>query len=808
MATMRKRGDASGRQPGVNRPHTPWPVRTYLAVIVGVALLATVAVTASGYFWSSGRSRASAKKEMRLEAQRAAGLISKNTAVAQQTVAQLSAQPGLVKAFAASAKRDCQLSVEGSEAFPSVRVDIVSAAGQVACSSKPSAAVNAHDVHAGSPWLSRALHAHGAIVLWNSSDAATRQPSVVVAAPIPGGAGGKPAGAVVGFEHLTGTGSSLVANVGSARRPSFTVVDRGTRNVIATSVPARKPDDASRFAALKTSGEWAGPDGTTRDYNSADVAGSNWRVYAGLPESTVLSSARGALTRESLVGLAALLILAFSGWMLNRRVAGPLRALSRAVSTAAVNENGKTHVEEAGTAELVSLAQRFNSMIDLRAGHEAELMFQATHDAETGLPNGLHFRERLDETLRLTRWPTGVVVLCLRVNRLDVVNEGYGRGAGDRVLAQVADRLATVLREGDLLARSGGNEFLVLGVNRGEEGATNLAERLHACLEAPFHGPVSDIVLNASVGIALGREDVTSDQLLREADSAMREAGRLGEDVYRFDRALQLRATEHLAVEHALWSALREDQLRVYYQPLVDVASGTITGVEALVRWKRPERGLVLPGEFMAIAEETGQIAAIDRYVLDTACRQAVAWAADGHQLRVSVNVTAAEIGDPAFREFVRDVLRQSGLQPSQLCLEITESSLMREAGRGGEEHLYELRRLGVALSIDDFGTGYSSLSYLHHLPVDELKVDRSFIGGLGRNRRDRYLVEAIVGMARALGLDVVAEGVETRQQLEALGALGCNLAQGYLFARPQAADRMFALLESQWDEGKLGVMA
>jgi EAL domain-containing protein (putative c-di-GMP-specific phosphodiesterase class I) len=278
--------------------------------------------------------------------------------------------------------------------------------------------------------------------------------------------------------------------------------------------------------------------------------------------------------------------------------------------------------------------------------------------------------------------------------------------------------------------------------------------------------------------------------------------------VYRFDRALQLRATEHLAVEHALWSALREDQLRVYYQPLVDVASGTITGVEALVRWKRPERGLVLPGEFMAIAEETGQIAAIDRYVLDTACRQAVAWAADGHQLRVSVNVTAAEIGDPAFREFVRDVLRQSGLQPSQLCLEITESSLMREAGRGGEEHLYELRRLGVALSIDDFGTGYSSLSYLHHLPVDELKVDRSFIGGLGRNRRDRYLVEAIVGMARALGLDVVAEGVETRQQLEALGALGCNLAQGYLFARPQAADRMFALLESQWDEGKLGVMA
>jgi diguanylate cyclase (GGDEF)-like protein len=769
-------------------------------------VLATAAVTASGYFWSAGRSRANTKKEMRLEAQRAAGLIASNTAVAKQTVLQLSAQPGLGKAFTAAGQRDCQLSVEGSEAFPSVRVDIVSAAGQVACSSKPSPAVNAHDVHGGSPWLTRALHAHGAIVVWDSSDAAAHERAVTVAAPIL--AGGHPVGAVVGFEHLVGTGSSLVANVGSAHRPSFTVVDRGTGTVVAASGVKQAGDGGSGFANLKRSGDWAGLDGTPRQFSSADVAGGNWRVYAGLPRSTVLASATGALTRESLVGLVALLILAGAGWMLNRRVAGPLRAFSRAVSRAAEKEDGDARVAEAGTAELVTLGHRFNEMLDLRAGHEAELLFQATHDPETGLANGVLFRESVDEALATTRWAGGLVVLCLRVNRLDVVNEGYGRGAGDRVLAQVAGRLSTVLRQGDILARSGGNEFLVLAVDRGDEGAMNLAERLHACLEAPFHGPVSDIVLHASVGITLGREPATSDQLIRESDSAMREAGRLGKDVYRFDRALQLRATEHLAVEHALWSALKEEQLRVYYQPLVHVATGRITAVEALVRWQRPGRGVMLPNEFLAIAEETGQIAAIDRHVLECACHQAAVWAERGHQLRVSVNVTAVELGDERFHDFVASVLANTGLPPAQLCLEITESSLMREAARGAADHLHALRRLGIALSIDDFGTGYSSLAYLHHLPVDELKIDRSFISGLGRNRRDRYLVDAIVGMARALGLEVVAEGVETQQQLDALAGLGCTLAQGYLFARPQPADRLFALLEARRTEDELAVVA
>jgi diguanylate cyclase (GGDEF)-like protein len=783
---MRTRGDATGRQPS----GSPWSVRTHLALIVGVAVVAIAAATAYGYLWSSSRSRNSARTEMNLEARRAATLIGSSTAGTKGSVAQLAAQPGLDAAFTAAGAKGCQLSVEGSEAFPSIRLDIVSADGRVVCTSKPSAiSTGPRAVHSGSPWLRKTLRSRAPFVDWNARDAVTGQPAVAVAAPVV--AHGRAVGAVVGFQHVPPAGPALSANVGSARRPSFTIVDHSV--IVTTSekdAPNRAPD---RFA--RSSGEWTGLDGSRRIFGSAAVPGSSWRVYAGLRRSAVLAGAHGALARQALVGLLALLILIAGGWILNRRVAGPLRALSRAVGRAGREEDG-TRVEEVGTAELVALARRFNSMLDLRAGHEAELIHQATHDSHTGLPNTRLFHERLEEALRPGAQGVGVAVLSLRVNRLDVVNEGFGRGTGDRVLVETAGRLAGVIRPGDTLARSG-SEFLVLCPNLGEEGAVDMARRLHASLHEPFRGPVSDIVLNASVGIAVAHGSATSDQLLREADSAMREAKRTGQSLHRFDRELQLRATEHLAVEHALWSALQEEQLHVYYQPLVDVASGRIVGTEALVRWRHPQRGMVAPAEFIGVAEETGQIAAIDRYVLERACRQAAEWAAAGHPLRMSVNVAAGQLGDPNFHDFVRTALADAGLPPSQLCLEITETSLMRELARDTAQ-LAGLKRLGVSLSIDDFGTGYSSLAYLHQLPVDELKVDRSFVTRLGRDRRDRHLVEAIVGMARALGLEVLAEGVESELQLQVLGGLGCTRVQGYLFARPQPADRLLALVESQ----------
>jgi diguanylate cyclase (GGDEF)-like protein len=802
---MHDQGDATGRQPSAAGARAPWSVGTYLALIVGFALVAIGGATAYGYFWSSSESRGAATTEMQLEARRAAGLMSSSTVAVKQTVAQLAAQPGLDQALTPAGARACQLSVEGSETFPSIRLDIVSANGHVACSSDPALKLAGPPVHRGSAWLGRALVSKGISVTWGATDAVEHERAVVVTAPVRGS--GRTLGAVVGFEDIPEAGRALATNVGSARHPSFTVLDRSSRVVVAASAaPRRAGHRIGGPDFVKAQGQWAGLDGSQRLFGSANVPGSSLRVYAGVKRSAVLARAHGALIRQSLVGLAALLILAAGGWILNRRVAGPLRAFSRAVGRAGREEVG-ARVEETGTAEMVALARGFNAMLDLRAGHEAELLHQATHDPNTGLPNTVLFREWLDEALLPAGRRAGVAVLCLSVNRLDVVNQGFGRSTGDRVLSDVAARLVQVLRPGDTLARSGGDEFVVLCPNLGEDGALAMAERLQACLHEPFRGPVSDIVLHASVGIALAHQSATSDQLLREADSAMREARRTGEGVHRFDDALQLRATEHLAVEHALWTALQEEQLRVYYQPLIDVSTGSFVGTEALVRWRHPERGMVLPAEFIDIAEETGQIAAVDRYVLTRACAQAAAWTAAGHPLRMSVNVAAGQLNDPEFRNFVEKVLSDTGLSPAQLCLEITESSLMRQAARGAE-HLAGLKRLGVALSIDDFGTGYSSLAYLHHLPVDELKVDRSFVTGLGRDRRNRHLVEAIVGMARALGLEVVAEGVESAQQLRAVAALGCTRAQGYLFARPQPADRLLALLEERRREEPVPMLA
>ncbi|HEY7630354.1 MAG TPA: EAL domain-containing protein [Thermoleophilaceae bacterium] len=766
--------------------------------------MAIAGATAYGYLWSAGHARSTAKKEMTLEAKRAAALIASSTAAAKQSVAQLTAQPGLEKAFTPAGAKNCQLSVEGSEAFPSLRLDIVTAGGRVGCSSQPSPAVLAPAVHRGSPWLARALRAKGPIVVWDATDAATHQSAVAVAAPLI--AGGKAVGAVVAFQHVPQAAAALATNVGGSDHPSFTVVETANRSLVSASERAQGRTDIGGFRDLKAQGEWAGIDGSQRLFGSATVPGSGWRVYAGVRRSAVLAEAHGALTRQVLIGVVALLVLIAGGWILNRRVAGPLRGLSRAVMRAGRKEDD-ARVEEAGTAELVSLARQFNAMLDLREGHEAELGYQATHDALTGLPNATLFRERLDEVLVPGNLGAGVAVICLRVDRLDVVNEGFGRGTGDRVLAEVATRLSTALRPGDTLARSG-DEFLILCLDAAEQSALNAAMRFHACLSEPFRGPVSDIVLHATVGVTRAHGSGSADQLLREADSAMREAARKGHEMHRFDPEAHFRATEHLEAENALRTALQEDQLRVYYQPLVEVPSGRIVGCEALVRWRHPERGLVLPAEFLPIAEDTRQIEAIDRWVLTRACEQAADWAAAGHPLRISVNVAAGQLGTDAFERFVGEVLRETGLAPEQLCFEITESSLMRKAARESE-HLYGLKRLGVVLSIDDFGTGYSSLSYLHQLPVDEIKIDRSFIKRLGPGRRDRHLVEAIVGMARALDLEVVAEGVESEQQLKVLAGLECERAQGYLFGRPQPADQILPLVieSEQQDEPLEAVM-
>jgi diguanylate cyclase (GGDEF)-like protein len=422
------------------------------------------------------------------------------------------------------------------------------------------------------------------------------------------------------------------------------------------------------------------------------------------------------------------------------------------------------------------------------------LEHQATHDPLTGLPNTVLLRDRLEQALRRDRSGARVAVLSLGIDRFRTLNDALGSDAGDRVLIEIGDRLTAALRPGDTLARIGGDQFVVLceDIDDAKQAAC-VTKRLRAGLDEPFHPTAEPVAVSCSVGISMAAGQArppSATQLLREADSAMHQAKAAGSGWNLSDHSQQVRATAYLDTERALRAALDRDELRVYYQPLLDVATGRITGAEALVRWQHPTRGLVPPMEFIPVAEETGQIGAIGAFVLTEACFEAARWAIAGHPMTVSVNVAVGQLRDQGFVASVRAALAAANLLPARLCLEVTESSMMRASGTETKA-LEELRRLGVRLAIDDFGTGYSSLAYLHQLPVDELKIDRSFINRIAAGNRDAHLVEAIMGMAHALGLEVVAEGVETAVQLEFLAELGCQQAQGYLFSPPISAEAL-----------------
>ena len=321
-------------------------------------------------------------------------------------------------------------------------------------------------------------------------------------------------------------------------------------------------------------------------------------------------------------------------------------------------------------------------------------------------------------------------------------------------------------------------------------------------LAKPFHASFGDVSLAAIVGIATGMATTTTARrLLREADTAAHEAKSSDRTYDVYDEAMQSRATAHLTIQRDLAVALESDQFVVHYQPLIALDGGAVVGAEALVRWNHPERGMVPPNDFISVAEQTGQIRAIGELVLNRACEQAVRWLVAGHRLTVSVNVAAAQLRDGDFPSLVQRALAASGLPADQLCLEITESSLMTGSAQLDQD-LLRLRHLGVHLALDDFGTGYSSLAYLQQLPCDELKIDRAFISRMQQDNRELHVVTAILGMARALELTVVAEGVETDDQRRLLADLGCQQAQGYLFSRPVPATEFTSLLTTQVRSG------
>jgi diguanylate cyclase (GGDEF)-like protein len=451
------------------------------------------------------------------------------------------------------------------------------------------------------------------------------------------------------------------------------------------------------------------------------------------------------------------------------------------------------------SALATTVAQLISSSLERRRA-EAHLSHQATHDPLTELPNRTLFVDRVEQAVaRAERSERPVAVLFLDLDRFKVVNDSLGHRAGDELLVAAAQRLRTVVRPADTVARFGGDEFVVLCEEVDETRvAVDVARRIVAALEEPFVLGGREVFVSASVGICMATDTrSTPDDLLRNADTAMfRAKGRGGARVAMFDDAMQAWAEGRFETEVALRRAVERGELRVHYQPVVHLDSADIVALEALVRWERPGMGLVSPGEFIPIAEETGLIVPLGTWVLEEACRQVAAWQHLGPRgtLGVTVNMSGRQLVQPDVVEVVRTALARAQLDPGLLTLEITESVLLDDDAHAIDV-LGALKDLGVRLAIDDFGTGYSSLTYLRHFPFDVVKVDQSFVHNLGTNVEDSTIVAAVIALSKALGLRVVAEGIETAEHLAALVNLDCDYAQGYFFSRPMPADRTVALL-------------
>jgi diguanylate cyclase (GGDEF)-like protein len=439
-------------------------------------------------------------------------------------------------------------------------------------------------------------------------------------------------------------------------------------------------------------------------------------------------------------------------------------------------------------------------------GSQSELRQQALHDVLTGLANRRLFRERLEESLR-TMSPEEIAVVFVDLDDFKLINDTMGHATGDDLLRQVANRLQTCVRGTDVAARLGGDEFAVLLTGGGLVAAQAVAARLNRAMRQPILFGAQPVFIQASIGIAAGLDgglnggtgSDSSQQLLEQADMAMyaaKDAGKARVEV--FEPAMRERLLDRAAVRDDLARALGRDQLSLNYQPIVDLATGAIVGAEALLRWRHPQRGFIPPLMFIPLAEETGLIAPIGRWVLATACAAAADWQ-DGSPaggFQINVNVSAGQLLDTDIVEEVAAVLSSTGLRAGLLTIEITESVLMADNATVAAQ-LSALRGLGIRLAIDDFGTGYSGLSYLDRLPVDILKVDKAFVDRVEEPSSRPPLAGAIVGLGEMLGLDVVAEGIETAGQRHAMVDLGCRHGQGYLFSRPVDLDTFRAMIDT-----------
>ncbi|MBV8160054.1 MAG: EAL domain-containing protein [Acidimicrobiia bacterium] len=635
-------------------------------------------------------------------------------------------------------------------------------------------------------WFDKVLATNSSVDGGTGIDPLTGQPSFTIALPV--AATGNRTG-VMAVSMATGS-TPLQRPAGAAAQTVLVELDPSGSIVLATSdnAPVRVGPVKS-WPAAGTSGtrSLTDADGVSRIYTEV-TATNGWHVLAGIPTSAAQAPARAELQRNLLFGGAIVALVAGLGFLLGRRLARPVRRLRQTIEAAKADNTVTASLE--GPAEIAAVAEAFNETIAERRDLESQLSHQALHDPLTGLANRALLDDRLRVALARRRHAdAGLAVMFFDVDRFKVINDSHGHDRGDVVLVGVARRLEQALRSGDTLARFGGDEFVVLAEEvASEREAFELASRLQEAICRPLTLDSGETAhVTATVGIAIADVGSTAGELLRDADAAMyrgKERGRARAEI--FDEELGARARKRAETEAALRAGLARGEFVVHYQPEVDVQTGQMTGVEALARWNRPHHGMVSPGEFIPVAEETGLILDLGDLVLEQACRQAVAWRLDGLDLTMSVNLSPRQLTDPDLPKRISAILARTGAPPHRLVLEMTESGLVENDPRTMAV-LQSLKGMGVRLALDDFGTGYASLSYLRHFPVDVVKVDRSFVSDLGTG--EGAIVAAVLAMGRGLGLTTVAEGVEEPEQLAALEEMGCALAQGFYLAKPQAPE-------------------
>ena len=767
------------------RPLRGAGIGAHLAAIFAVCLISLGAIIGYSSRSAFQRERSRAVTQVQSTAQfAAAGLAS-----------QLSTLPTFVRAIAAQPTVSsfdpptCSRALSVYTRFGLGFVSVVRPDGSVVCTSEPRLA-GVTRPYAGQPWFGRAVAGQDVSGTVTTNPVSGR-PAFVETVRMSGPTGQS------GLLVATLDPSFLSLGAGAPLRAEgidLLVLDPGQRVVLSAS------GRDERFVGREVAGtalsgrldgvSAAGPDGVQRIYSEASVAGTGWHVVAGLPTSQALAAARGELWRNLVLGAATVAIVAALGLALRRRISRPIRALTSAIELSGRGQDA-TLAPVQGPAELARMAEAFNTMVQERKEFEDFLAHLASHDGLTSLPNRALLLDQLAQALARPGSDAVVAVAFLDLDRFKLINDTYGHSVGDVLLSGLGARIRDLLGAGESVGRFGGDEFVVVSPELREEPA-RFAERLAVALAAPFVHEGQEVFLSGSIGIAISAPGSGAEQLLAEADAAMYRAKEVGRPYAVFDAEMRSDAASRLSIETGLHRAVERGELALFYQPAVRLSDGALSGVEALLRWHRPGVGLVPPGDFIPVAEQTGLIVPIGTWVLGEACRQVASWRTEfsADHLRVSVNVSARQLTQAGFADHVADILAGTGLPADALTIEITESALIDDVG-SGRAAIVALRAMGVTVSVDDFGTGYSSLSYLQAYPVDELKIDRSFVARLDGSAGGDAIVGTVVDLAHSLGMSVVAEGVEVLDQLLALRRMGCDMAQGFYISRPVAAPEL-----------------